>query len=262
MSNYDYWSGDLNATEDILEHHGILGQKWGVRRYQNEDGSLTSAGRKRYQDGSGINPDKGPIGNIKAVMERRKQKKELAKEERRENYKNYTEEELARNTAYAALQAQRDADRSVKNVEGGSKKHKYGENLSNAELQAATQRLLAENQYRQALVKNRVLAKTLKEGDQTAASKLFAQVGVDLTKEATKYVTKATWNVIESNLTKGLNGLGASFKNKNNNSTSTETSGFTMPEIRKPTHNNPGATAPVFNPNKWDDIMGVGISFV
>lgn len=29
-------------------HHGILGQKWGVRRFQNEDGSLTDAGRKRY----------------------------------------------------------------------------------------------------------------------------------------------------------------------------------------------------------------------
>lgn len=33
----------------ILEHHGIKGQKWGVRRYQNPDGSLTSAGEKRYQ---------------------------------------------------------------------------------------------------------------------------------------------------------------------------------------------------------------------
>ena len=31
-----------------LEHHGILGQKWGVRRYQNKDGSLTSEGRERY----------------------------------------------------------------------------------------------------------------------------------------------------------------------------------------------------------------------
>lgn len=32
-----------------LTHHGILGQKWGVRRYQNEDGSLTAAGKKHYR---------------------------------------------------------------------------------------------------------------------------------------------------------------------------------------------------------------------
>lgn len=38
------------GTEEtsFLSHHGILGQKWGVRRYQNADGTLTSAGKKRY----------------------------------------------------------------------------------------------------------------------------------------------------------------------------------------------------------------------
>lgn len=42
-----------------LSHHGILGMKWGVRRYQNKDGSLTSAGRKRYDtdiDGATAEP--------------------------------------------------------------------------------------------------------------------------------------------------------------------------------------------------------------
>lgn len=32
----------------VLYHHGIKGMKWGVRRFQNENGSLTSAGKKRY----------------------------------------------------------------------------------------------------------------------------------------------------------------------------------------------------------------------
>ena len=35
-------------NEDYLAHHGILGMKWGIRRYRNKDGSLTDAGKKRY----------------------------------------------------------------------------------------------------------------------------------------------------------------------------------------------------------------------
>lgn len=38
----------VDGKEFELKHHGVKGMKWGVRRYQNPDGSLTPAGKKRY----------------------------------------------------------------------------------------------------------------------------------------------------------------------------------------------------------------------
>lgn len=45
-----------------LCHHGIKGQKWGIRRYQNEDGTLTEEGKQRY----------GTVENLEKAMKRKK----------------------------------------------------------------------------------------------------------------------------------------------------------------------------------------------
>ena len=39
-----------STPNDFLAHHGIKGQKWGIRRYQNPDGTLTAEGRERYKE--------------------------------------------------------------------------------------------------------------------------------------------------------------------------------------------------------------------
>lgn len=43
----DIYVGQL-FSDSYLEHYGVLGMKWGVRRFENKDGSLTAAGKKRY----------------------------------------------------------------------------------------------------------------------------------------------------------------------------------------------------------------------
>ena len=48
----EYFAEAIKAKEEALEHHGVLGQKWGIRRYQNKDGSLTAEGKKRASEGA------------------------------------------------------------------------------------------------------------------------------------------------------------------------------------------------------------------
>ena len=47
MPNYYIVDGSF-VSEDYLCHYGVPGMKWGVRRYQRKDGSITEKGIKRY----------------------------------------------------------------------------------------------------------------------------------------------------------------------------------------------------------------------
>lgn len=111
---------DYIIKDGELYHHGVLGQKWGVRRFQNKDGSLTDAGKKRIS---------------------RKQKKALEKARKAKHDK--------AEAAKKAKQEQEDFEKNKKRVlESGSAAEvlKYKGKLTNQELQQAVTRINMERQ--------------------------------------------------------------------------------------------------------------------
>ena len=117
-----------------LCHWGIKGQKWGIRRYQNKDGSLTPAGRKRYEDAEArLAEREKKIANREEIAAR---KKAIAdkKTELREREK-----------------ALRDGKKRVKMQNDDSNEPKSIDDMTDDELRAATNRMNLEKNYRDAL---------------------------------------------------------------------------------------------------------------
>ena len=81
-----------------LHHHGIKGMKWGVRRYQNNDGSLTPAGKKRYLSGdyeSALKRVKKADDTLNDIRKTRQEPKKSAYEaEVRRKVSNMSDKEL------------------------------------------------------------------------------------------------------------------------------------------------------------------------
>lgn len=70
---------DYREYSDYIMHYGILGMHWGIRRYQNPDGSLTDAGAKRYT--KEINRDDAKYNQSKEDAKMYKRKSEEASEQ-------------------------------------------------------------------------------------------------------------------------------------------------------------------------------------
>lgn len=69
----------MNDFKDYLAHHGILGMKWGIRRFRNYDGSLTNAGRKRYDSPGNLRYKKAAKEQEARKEKRRTRAKQIAK---------------------------------------------------------------------------------------------------------------------------------------------------------------------------------------
>ena len=110
--------------EEYLAHHGVIGQKWGVRRYQNYDGSLTALGRKHR--GLSEKSSKAVRTVEKAIKKRRAEKQAIREEARKESRARAVELETERQ-AQRHQKLKEDIRRNPRNM------YKYRDQLTKEE---------------------------------------------------------------------------------------------------------------------------------
>lgn len=159
-----------------LHHWGIKGMRWGQRRYQNKDGSLTPAGRKRYEkEMERLKAEKRKIRNEKATANKLRKLEELQKDvdakkkalaEEKKHNKSETEKKLTPEEEKAKYEADKKHA-----IEKGDAKEvlKFKGDLTQQEMQAAKARLQWEQDVRNFIPKD-------EDEGKTAAEKVFDKV--------------------------------------------------------------------------------------
>ena len=122
-----------------LRHHGIKGQKWGVRRFQNSDGSLTAAGRKRYGDGESSYDYGKDSGGRKVVR--------VSKESSIDNYENAIKKTKAAGDAVENIRKFNNDAKRMKDPAMEKRIRKSTEAMTDKELQQRVNRLNMEDNY-------------------------------------------------------------------------------------------------------------------
>ena len=196
---------DNTLTEQYyneLYHHGIAGMKWGVRRYQNKDGSLTPAGRKRQAklkseldmlDGTKPSQE-SPKSRLAAYREKKQAEKEKAEKEARLA--------KARQSRMEKKQAEEERAKKIENGEIPVEK------MTDQEIQARIDRVKLENSLKEAMKvpvtevttekKNRGKDFSEKFKDDVV-DKLAKNVASDLVAQTTKAVLTVGINKVLNN---------------------------------------------------------------
>lgn len=137
--------------QHYLKHWGIKGMKWGVRRYQNEDGTLTDAGIRRYNrdaDEKGYDRTSGTGARYKVVGEGKNQRNERLNADASRYVREDIEREkqLADSTRQLTSNLKNATDASIRNAKNNRQKMDLS-NMSDEQMRKEINRALLERQY-------------------------------------------------------------------------------------------------------------------
>lgn len=128
-------------SDSELYHSGVKGMKWGVRRYQNKDGTLTPAGKKRYRDKPNYLSEAKSLSNeeLRSKIDRMNLEK---------RYINLSKNESSRvsrvlDTADKAASAATNANKMSKNIDKIKGKTNSGPDISTESLKAVSKSISA-----------------------------------------------------------------------------------------------------------------------